>query len=363
MNDKTKFCCSNCFEKGLKDIVESAYDAKSPLGNCPYCGSSNVRLYELGKHDELQNALYNVISLYESGSKAGEPMSMILQKDWNIVSEKVETPSRLLLSLFASLFENGMVSKGFSTRKFRLRRSAEKPFVENGSWSSFAEHIKYKNRFHIPFIHLNSIQELLLGLVEDIPDADSNDLFYRGRITNSKTGFKKEEMGAPPKNLLAAAGRVNPSGIRELYLCHDRETVPYEVRATVPDYVSVGTFRCEKKRRVLNLSKIDQIVPDFTNLHALRLLAVNKPLLHDFAQEVAKPVSSNPNAELDYLPTQYIAEFVKSLNDTQTQQIDGVCFESTMYPSHMNYCFFDPDDWKCSEVETIQVKEIRIRTN
>ncbi|WEV69080.1 RES domain-containing protein [Bifidobacterium sp. ESL0775] len=362
MSDNTMFCCSNCFGKGMKDIVEGAYDAKSPLGDCPYCGSSNIRLYEIEKHDELQTALYNVISLYVLDSKAGEPMSTILQSDWNIFSNKVNNPQRLLSTLFDSLMKKKLEPSNFPTQKFKLGRSEEKPFLENGSWDDFSNHIKYKNRFHIPFIHLEAIQELLLSLVEDVDDTNSDGIFYRGRIADDKAGFKENEMGAPPQKVLVSAGRVNPSGIRELYLCGDKDTVPYEVRATVPDYVTIGKFKCKdkNKKKVLNLSKIDDIVPDFSNQHALRLLAVNKPLLHDFAQEVAKPVSSNPNAELNYLPTQYIAEFIKSLNDTKRQRIDGVCFKSTMHPPHMNYCFFDPNDWDCVKVETIQIKKIDI---
>jgi len=60
-------------------------------------------------------------------------------------------------------------------------------------------------------------------------------------------------MGNPP-NELAKSGRANPNGISYLYIANDVTTL-YEARASLFDYVSVGTFKLEEDIRVVDLSR------------------------------------------------------------------------------------------------------------
>lgn len=57
---------------------------------------------------------------------------------------------------------------------------------------------------------------------------------------------------------------------------------------------------------------------------------------------------------LDYLPSQYIADFVKSLG------YDGICFFSTLNRDYhgVNYAFFNEKDFQCMDVKMIRVMNL-----
>ena len=60
---------------------------------------------------------------------------------------------------------------------------------------------------------------------------------------------------------------------------------------------------------------------------------------------------------LDYLPTQYIADFVKSITkkDSGESVYQGIEFRSVMNPEGFNLAIFTPD---CFEVTDIRMKRI-----
>ncbi len=69
------------------------------------------------------------------------------------------------------------------------------------------------------------------------------------------------------------------------------------------------------------------------------------------AYEIAKPVRRN-DSPLEYLPTQYIAEFVKS------EGYDGVEYESTLRKGGVNLALFDESLVECVNVKTREVTSV-----
>jgi hypothetical protein len=53
-------------------------------------------------------------------------------------------------------------------------------------------------------------------------------------------------MGNPPNTHQPKAAERTPTAFRTLYLANDITTTLYEVRASLFDYVTVGTFRLEE---------------------------------------------------------------------------------------------------------------------
>ena len=172
---------------------------------------------------------------------------------------------------------------------------------------------------------------------------------YRARISSDKNGYSKSEMGAPPKGK-RTAGRVNPDGISVLYLSSDKKTVLNEVRANAFDYISIGRFRAKRNITVANLSGVGKSSP-FLYTSELEKFAVNREVFREIAAEIAKPLRRS-DSPLEYLPTQYIAEFIKD------QNYDGVEFASTLRKGGHNIAVFDEDLFECMDVETVEVSEV-----
>ena len=173
--------------------------------------------------------------------------------------------------------------------------------------------------------------------------------FYRARISPNPNGFEKEEMFAPPVGK-RTAGRVNPDGIGVLYLSTDDKTVLNETRVTAYDYVTIGTFKNIKPLKIVNISEISRVSP-FLYDEDFEKYALNRKVFQDMAYEIAKPVRRN-DSPLEYLPTQYIAEFVKS------EGYDGVEYESTLRKGGVNLALFDESLVECVNVKTIEVTSV-----
>lgn len=158
-----------------------------------------------------------------------------------------------------------------------------------------------------------------------------------------------DDMGAPPVGK-RKPGRVNPEGISVLYLASDEKTALCEVRASAFDFVSVGQFRLKKDISVVNISGLNNIS---SALYAsgLESLAANTKVFRDVAQEIAKPLRRN-DSSLEYLPTQYITEFIKS------KSYSGVTYASTMGTGGINIAVFDGTLFECIAVHNVEIKKI-----
>ena len=174
--------------------------------------------------------------------------------------------------------------------------------------------------------------------------------FFRARIADGKEGFKPNEMFAPPVDL-RRAGRINPEGIGVLYLASDKITALTEARASVYDFVSVGEFCAKKDLRIVDLSSISKMSP-FLYQGDIEQFFVNRKVFQEMALEIAKPLRRNDSV-LEYLPTQYISEFVKS------QGYDGVAYESTLHRGGYNVAIYDELFLDCLDVNTVEVKQVK----
>lgn len=128
----------------------------------------------------------------------------------------------------------------------------------------------------------------------------------------------------------------------------------HEIRANAFDNVTIGEFQLLRDIKVVNLSGIAQASP-FHYDNGLERFTVNRKVYQEIALEVAKPLRRS-DSPLEYLPTQYIAEFIKS------QNYHGVEYASTLREGGFNLSVFDESLFKCINVQTVEVVEIHYKT-
>lgn len=156
-------------------------------------------------------------------------------------------------------------------------------------------------------------------------------------------------MGSPPSGK-RKSGRVNPEGIGVLYLTSDEATALREVRASAFDFVTVGKFRLLKEIKVVNISGLNRISPAVYS-SSIESLAANIQTFSDIAKEIAKPLRRN-DSSLEYLPTQFITEFIKS------RGYAGVSYTSTMGTGGTNIAVFDETLFECESVHVVEINSI-----
>jgi hypothetical protein len=80
-------------------------------------------------------------------------------------------------------------------------------------------------------------------------------------------------------------------------------------------------------------------------------------------QEMSKTLRRN-DSPLDYIPTQYIADFIKSFKheyDKDKSIYHGIEYQSTMNKNGANLVAFYPEYFKCIRVRTAFVTDIRYK--
>lgn len=230
---------------------------------------------------------------------------------------------------------------------------AEYAVLKQYSWDEFVSSIMNKNRFHTNYLDMNLLEEYLYYSQKKIK---KDTYLYRCRLSNGGK-YTLDEMGAPEISK-TRDGRANAKGIRCLYLANSAITAICETRTGVYEYVTVGKFRLKEDINVVDLRVINQISPFTEDLNCLQF-AINKETLNRINDEMCKIMRSS-DSEIDYVPTQYITDFVKSIvNKEGKPQYMGVEYKSVMHPSGYNVAIFEPDIFECVSVDEKYVDKIK----
>lgn len=167
-----------------------------------------------------------------------------------------------------------------------------------------------------------------------------------------------DKMGAPPIEY-TTDGRANAKGIRCLYLGDSAETTIYETRAGAYDFVTVGKFKLKKDIIVVDLKRINQISPFIEELDCLEY-AINKEHLNKINNEMGRIMRRSDSA-LDYIPTQYITDFVKSITHNEVAEYAGIEYKSVMHENGYNLAIFNPELFECIDTKTYKINMIDYR--
>jgi hypothetical protein len=130
----------------------------------------------------------------------------------------------------------------------------------------------------------------------------------------------------------------------------------YEVRGSFLDEISIGKF--------VPLSSMEDpiIISDFTETPALFYPGeVNKRIKSTLLKKQIRIDLSRPmrryDSELDYIPTQFICEFIKVFTNVQ-----GIKFKSSVHEGGNNIVIFDESIMECTSVKKVKVSEVRIQS-
>ena len=354
-------CCNKCFcDSQLIPIIESL----NQKGNCLTCGSSGVYIYDTNKNFELTEYFDNFLSIYTPShllpSEIPKSQTFMLKDElntnWNILNKLQPTKIYDIITNICQekykdnpeIFDSPVGITEFKDIDYLREHS----LLRTNDWEEFVRALKRENRFHTNLINL----EILNRFCSFIRKAyKKGDTFYRGRISSS-TGIESSQMGAPPYEK-ASAGRANSLGISCLYLAKDVETTIHEIRSGAFDFVTVGKFELQEDIIVVDLKAIDKISPFVEKLDCMEY-AINKEHLNKINSEMGKAMRRS-DSSLDYVPTQYISDFIKSIVHKGKPEYAGIEYNSTMNPSGFNLAIFDPKLFDCINVETYKIKDIR----
>lgn len=188
-------------------------------------------------------------------------------------------------------------------------------------FKEFIEEIKYKNR--------NPKNTEVLKLLDNkstnpFRTIEAGTILYRSRIiedeskinqSNGFFGYSAKESFVPPIEKTNDL-RANYKYIPYLYCAGDPYTSLVEVRPRLGAHVSVARIKVNN----------DMLLLDFTRQSIPNDMSKEKvDLFDDISSLFSKPIAIDDEI-LDYIPTQFIAEYAKNLG------YDGIAFRSSLTP-------------------------------
>lgn len=346
-------CCIDCFKDSeIREIIHK-YGTR---GNCDFCSAKNVDVYDISEFPNMiSDKIISLIQIYSPSQRSdARYLKEVLRDDWDIFSGGTEGIKTLLTALCP--FESELdIDKDILVKKVAVEKLHDTDYINDYgvarglSWAEFSESIKHTNHFFSSNFN-SDVFSSFLTMVQKTYEKGTN--FYRARISPNSEGFVTKEMFAPPIGK-RTAGRVNPDGIGVLYLSTDDKTLLNETRVASYDYVTIGEFKNNRSLKIANISDISRTSPFLYNDNFQRY-ALNRSVFQEMAYEIAKPIRRN-DSSLEYLPTQYIAEFVKS------EGFDGVEYESTLNPGGTNLALFNESLVECINVKTIEITNVQYK--
>lgn len=346
-----KKVCENCFlDSEIKGFITIR---SNEVGKCDFCGSTEEKTLNI---EELYDFFQELISNFQrkADDENGTSLVSIIQNKWNLFSNNT-IANKMMASILPAL--NTEIDVPNTLVDFNL------DILENVNyWDKLKNDIKWKRRYITEISYLTED----LGwdkLLSNRGIIRKGEKYYSARLHPSESleSYSRDKMYCPPPKE-STAGRANPPGIPFLYLCDNRDTVLYEIRATYLDELSIGTFSLK------NSISEDITIADFTirssvfyqgdNVKAEVSNRIKSGLLMDrISHDLSKPMRRY-DSEIDYIPTQFICEFIRVFSG-----VHGIKFKSSLHAVGNNLVLFDQGIMECVSVEKVKVTRVSISTD
>ncbi len=332
------YCCPKCF--GDRGLQKSIIPSLNPIrGVCNFCQSTDVDLVEPA---QLADVFEMLISVYEPDPD-GKSLVELLKDDWQLFSHPCMDTAHAK-ELLSEILDNGdIVRKTFSPAETYKSEGLAR-------WETLRDELMYKNRY---FLDETLDTDRLKELLDHLPADDLPESWFRARILTGDTAYPIAEMGAPPKHL-TTHGRANPTGIPYLYLGSLPETAVAEVRPHTGEVACVAEFKVTSSLTAVDLRNPRKLVSPFllADAGSIGQMRADIPFLERLGEELTRPVLPR-SAAIDYIPSQYLCEFIKKSG------YDGVVYRSSV-SNGMNIALFDPAKVVGGDVSLFSINRVSV---
>lgn len=331
-------CCPNCFNDNY--LIKYIQQKNIGSGKCSYCKTDSKYLI----HPILLRDFFEtVIGIYSETNTDGTEIVQLLNEDWEVFSKKLHAyKTKNLLSDI--LGDTEIVKRSFAPVNEAISNTVEQ-------WHLFREELKHKNRF---FPDQKPDLDRLKTLLNYLLFKEKFHILYRARLQEGSITLEKDKMGRPPKEI-TSSGRANPVGIPYLYLASDIKTAITEIRPHPGENVSVASFKITSDLKLADLRWPKQTISPFEIGIESEIVLLRRDIdfLCHLGTELTKTVIPRV-AHLEYLPSQYICEFIKHCG------FDGVLYRSSLNDSGMNISLFNDDNVTVKDVEAYNIENINV---
>ncbi|MCM1012317.1 RES family NAD+ phosphorylase [Brevibacterium sp. XM4083] len=277
----------------------------------------------------------------------GKSLASLLADDWRLFDHPAMDEAHAK-ELLAEILDDGeIVRQPFAPIDLLVSETPQR-------WNDLRDEMMHRNRWFLDEpINLGRLAELLGQLIAPVNSlTEITTLWHRSRLLTDDKPFPLDKMSAPPPHL-AGHGRANPAGIRYLYLGSTAKTAVAEVRPHTGERACVATFQVPSILAV-DLRDPRRSASPFILENAEQIAAIRSglPLLERLGEELTKPVQPS-SAAFEYIPSQYLCEFIKNLG------YQGVIYRSSVSEG-VNLALFFPELASPVGVNVVSVDRVTV---
>lgn len=255
-------------------------------------------------------------------------------------------------------------------RKEKYFDESDSSFEARKLWYEFKDAIFYENRF---FVKHQLLDILSRYMEKNTLYVKTGQIYYRARViddscindhmiykcysasdgkkldvkyvgkANPFKGLTKEASFVPPKNVKVSAGRANPKYVKYLYVAECPTTAIFEVRPFIYDAVNIAKIQANEPLRVANIAVDLDLFND-------KNATVEMYVMGMIQGAFSKPTNNTD----DYIPTQVIAEYIKSLG------YDGIRFNSSIHSGGVNLTIFNYEKCEAISSQDFRIENIKL---
>lgn len=342
-----KYICCNCVGE---EYLNREISLKGNVHECYFCEEENncftlkelisrveyVILENYERTAEYPDPWEELMSKEDGWYRDGQIVNDILMYDFDFNSEAASEISEYLQKKHYnnSAAEIGEESDFGSDTHYEIKTISSQRWVSQ--WEKFKKIIKYESRFFNK--NINETLENIFNEIEQITTRDGYSVvttigpntevksLYRARTFFStdkilETLTNPSNLLGPPPSTIATNGRMNAKGISVFYSSTNKEVAIAEVRPPVGSNVVVAQFDVIKPLKLLNFELLNKVIDRLSVFHPNYKNRMEKvAFLTHFSNLITQPVMPG-DEELEYLPTQAIADYLTGL-------YDGIIFPS-----------------------------------
>jgi len=341
--------CSDCFS----DEHIARFIQDNAKGNaCDYCNRKERKAIAADLSDVLEFMLPQIELEYDCADQAlpddpetGERMFPEDEFDARELLEtyvELELPNDHACELMKDIA--GALPDQQWCRRDPLAASPDEAIVT--SWEAFKRVIKHKRRFFflqhrdrelerdmswgeaaygIPEL-LERIAEFTqrFGMIQTLAEGSK---FVRAQwMGEGEHAFDAARMGPPPYAKAMMPNRMSPVGVPMFYGAAEASTALAEI-ATEPGHFALGTFATARAIFIVDFSRLPDVPSLFDpELAPSRSIAM---FMHEFMRDFQKPIDRQAGPHLEYLPTQVITEYFRTIVSEGRHPIEGLAYSST----------------------------------
>ena len=252
----------------------------------------------------------------------------------------------------------------------KLYDESDASFEARKLWYSFKETVLYENRYFVKhklldilsmymndniltiepgkvyyrarIIDDSAINEHMIYKCYGAPDSEKLNIKYVGKANPFK-GLSKEASFVPPKDVKVSEGRANAKFVKYLYVAESPTTAIFEVRPFIYDAINIAQIRVNEPIKIANIA----VELDYSNNENATM---ESHVMGTIQGAFSKP-TNNPD---DYIPTQIIAEYIRSLG------YEGIRFNSSLHDGGVNLTIFNYEKCEAIASQDFRLENIKL---